>query len=361
MATQAQNYATIELLTPNGAEFRRVSTAPARPPRDDEIPLIDLTDLDGDLEARKSIAECVRKAAENTGFFYVQNYGIDHALIEDALSQAKAFFAQSLEQKTLLSPEYIGFGVGYRGINSSQINRTESGDRKETLAIQYDARYDPLHANTLPSASLDEDTARSHDLIWTHTSHLPGLRETTISFWVQRLQLARKLTRIFAFALDLLEDYFDALTTQPGADALYIHYPPPTSCATEKEKIDVGIGSHTDIQLFTLLWQDDLGGLQVLPNTEEWLDASPIPGTLVVNVGDFLQRLSSDRFRSTVHRVYNRAERSRYSMPFFFGFNADAVCEVVPTCAVEGNPAKYAPISCGEWRRQRFALASKMA
>lgn len=199
----------------------------------------------------------------------------------------------------------------------------------------------------------------SHDLIWSHTSHLKGLRETTISFWVQRLQLARKLTRIFALALDLPEHYFDGLTTHPGADALYIHYPPasPLSTATD---IDVGIGSHTDIQLFTLLWQDTLGGLQVLSSTSEWLDASPIPGTLVVNVGDFLQRLSNDRFRSTVHRVYNRTEKSRYSMPFFFGFNADAVCQTVPTCVSEGNPAKYQPISCGEWRRQRFALASKV-
>ena len=126
MPTQTQTYTTIELLTPSGPEFRRVSTAPARPPRDDEIPLIDLTGLDGDLEARKRIAEHVRNAAENTGFFYVQNHGIDYELIEDALSQAKAFFAQSLEEKEVLSPEYIGFGVGYRGVSSSQINRTES-------------------------------------------------------------------------------------------------------------------------------------------------------------------------------------------------------------------------------------------
>lgn len=236
-------------------------------------------------------------------------------------------------------------------------------DRKETFAIQYDARYDSLHASPSPNISTDDDTVKGHDLIWTRTSHLQGLRETTISFWAQRLQLARKLTRVFALALDLDENYFDSLTTEPGADALYIHYPPCLIApSVEKNKdIDVGIGSHTDIQLFTLLWQDDLGGLQVLSNTDEWLDASPIRGTLVVNVGDFLQRLSNDRFRSTVHRVYNRANTSRYSMPFFFGFNADAVCEVVPTCIGEGKPAKYPPISCGEWRKQRFALASKVA
>jgi hypothetical protein len=99
MATETQTYTTIELLTPNGAEIRRASTAPARSPWDDKIPLIDLTSLDGDLDARKRIAQHVRNAAQNTGFFYVQNHGIDHELIEDALTQAKAFFAQSPEQK----------------------------------------------------------------------------------------------------------------------------------------------------------------------------------------------------------------------------------------------------------------------
>lgn len=84
------------------------------------------------------------------------------------------------------------------------------------------------------------------------------------------------------------------------------------------------------------------------PETAEWLDAAPLPGTLVVNVGDFLQRLSNDRFRSTVHRVYNRSEKSRFSMPFFFGFDAEAVCEVVPTCVSAERPARYEGISCGE-------------
>lgn len=137
MATQAetQTYTTIELLTPDGPEFRRVSTAPARPPRDDEIPIIDLRDIDGDLDARIHIAEHVRKAAENTGFFYVQNYGIDSSVVADALSQAKAFFVQPLEKKELLVPERIGPGVGYRGVGSSQINRTESrGTRLELWA-----------------------------------------------------------------------------------------------------------------------------------------------------------------------------------------------------------------------------------
>ncbi|UPX20831.1 uncharacterized protein EKO05_0011048 [Ascochyta rabiei] len=351
-------YTTIELLTPNGPEFRRVSTAPARHPHSEEIPLIDFSSIDDDLEARKSIVEQVRKAAENTGFFYIYNHGIQDSLIQSALAQAKAFFEQPLENKAKLLPDCTGPGVGYRGVSSTQINRTESRDRKETFAIQYDQRYDPRHNVSPDITSADEETVRSHDLIWKRTQQLQGFQATTVSFWQERLQLARKLVRIFALALSLPETYFDDVTTTPGADALYIHYPPSPPHASD-ETIDVGIGSHTDIQLFTLLWQDNSGGLQVLANTDEWLDARPIEGTLVVNVGDFLQRLSNDKFRSTVHRVYNKTEQSRYSMPFCFGFNADAVCEVVPTCVDDERPPKYAPISCGEWRQQRFALATR--
>ncbi len=124
--TYKQTYTTIELLTPNGPEFRRVSTAPARPPRADEIPLIDLTNINDNIEARKKIAQEVRQAAENTGFFYIHNHGIDESLIQAALDETKAFFAQPLDMKEKLSRENTGPGMGYRAVNSTQINRTES-------------------------------------------------------------------------------------------------------------------------------------------------------------------------------------------------------------------------------------------
>lgn len=122
----------------------------------------------------------------------------------------------------------------------------------------------------------------------------------------------------------------------------------PKNTAPSGEAIDVGIGAHTDLQCFTLLWQDNVGGLQVLTKDGQWVKVPPIPDTFVVNIGDFLMRLSNDRFKSTVHRVYNYAEEDRYSMPFFFGFNFNEKCSVLPSCTDENNPPRYEPISCGE-------------
>ena len=80
---------------------------------------------------------------------------------------------------------------------------------------------------------------------------------------------------------------------------------------------------------FTMLWQDSIGGLEILNKNAEWIPAPPIEDTFVVNVGDWLQRVSNGRFVSTVHRVKKlTGDKPRYSMPFFFGLDYDAYCEV---------------------------------
>lgn len=93
----------------------------------------------------------------------------------------------------------------------------------------------------------------------------------------------------------------------------------PTRTQEEIQEKFVGLGSHTDLQLFTLLWQDSVGGLQVLTREGQWIKAPPIEGTLVVNIGDYMMRLCNDIYKSTVHRVTNESTQERVSMPFFFG------------------------------------------
>lgn len=121
-------YSQIKLLTLKGPEYRRASTAPPRAPTDEELPVIDLSAIDGTLEERKKIADKIRAAAQNTGFFYISNHGIPDDVIHNALVQAKTFFNQSEEDKMRISDAREGLKGydGYSGIKKSQINPAET-------------------------------------------------------------------------------------------------------------------------------------------------------------------------------------------------------------------------------------------
>lgn len=130
---ESTGYSTVELLTPNGPEFRRVSNAPPRLPTTDEMPVIDLSGIDGDLTARKAISSKIRAAAESTGFFYVRNHGIPEELIQAALAKTQQFFDQPLSEKEKVSGKLAGLSSGYLGVSGTQINKSET---KGTLTIR---------------------------------------------------------------------------------------------------------------------------------------------------------------------------------------------------------------------------------
>lgn len=111
---------------------------------------------------------------------------------------------------------------------------------------------------------------------------------------------------------------------------------------------------------FTILLQDDTGGLDVLNANAEWVPAPPIPGTFVVNIGDFLMRLTNDRFLSTVHRVKNVSGRDRYSMPFFFSFDMHAYVSVLPSCCTPDKPPKYEPITVSDASNSKGCVFESM-
>jgi isopenicillin N synthase-like dioxygenase len=347
------DFVKLELRTAYGPIYRDVSTKPSREARSDEIPIIDLTPLDGDGDARKALSEQIKHAATNTGFFYVQNHGVPEAAIQGGLEAAKMFFAQPLDKKQQVSKNLGKWFNGYSGNMTSKASPTEGWDIRESFSWRYEPQYDPDPKDPADVPAEVWPSIRGEQYVWDGSDHLDGFKEGCITYWQECLKLARKLVRIFALCLDLPENYFDDLTVYPGADGVFNYYPAVPE-GQESTKKDIGLGSHTDLQCFTLLWQDMNGGLQVLNNEGEWIMANPVENTFVVNIADYLQRLSNDKLKSTVHRVYNRATVDRYSMPFFYGFQFDQKCGVLPTCMGPDNPPKYEPISCGDWCQLRF-------
>lgn len=162
---------------------------------------------------------------------------------------------------------------------------------------------------------------------WSRTKTVPRFRPAVVAYWQSCLALARLLVRSFALSLDLAETFFDAKFSHPDAALALNYYPPllppgPPGGAGgggggpggPGGPDEVSIGSHTDFQLFTMLWQDSSGGLQVLNRQGQWVNAAPVDGTFVVNIADYLQRITNDRYTSTVHRAVNNSGMERISM-----------------------------------------------
>jgi isopenicillin N synthase-like dioxygenase len=205
---------------------------------------------------------------------------------------------------------------------------------------------------------------------------MPGFKQHVAAYYGQMLTLARRLVRLLAKVLHLREDYFDSAVVRPGAMLRLLKYP-----AQDAEEPDaLGIGAHvgaadganirghgidhtrqTDIEAFTILCQGEQPALQILNVDGQWIQAPPVRGTFVVNIGDMLARWSNDVFISTVHRVHNCTGSERYSVPFFFGPSYDTVLEPLATCLPEGGKAVYEPIVAGEyvWKRLAQSRLSK--
>lgn len=348
----------LKLRTAYGPVYRTVLNAPPRDCSADDIPIIDISGIYGDFAARKAVAEQIRRAAVTIGFFYITGHGIPQAAVDDALAQAKMFFGQPREVKDRVNQKRSKWFNGWNAPGSSRVNETESVDYRESFGMRYDPRYDLAVPDAAAIPAHIQAGFRAEEYVWEHTSNLPKFKPAVLAYWRACLALARRLIRVFALALDLPEGYFDEKTSHPDAAVALNYYPALPADVVAKEDA-VSIGSHTDLQCFTILWQDDNGGLQVLDRQGQWINARPIPGTFVVNIGDYLMRITNDRFVSTVHRAKNAGMRERYSMPFFFGFNFNETCGVLPSCVDDDHPAKYEPISCEEWVRLRFAQTTQ--
>jgi isopenicillin N synthase-like dioxygenase len=182
-------------------------------------------------------------------------------------------------------------------------------------------------------------------------SKQPEFRVTMMTYYLEVLAFSRKMMAIFALALDLPETYFDAATKFPMTGVRILHY--PAQPTTDGE--DIGLGAHTDYDLFTLVCQHDVPALEVLNANGIWIPAPPKPRTFVVNIGDFLQQITDYKFQSTVHRVVNKSGEERYSMPFFYSPDREATLAVLPTCREEGR--KYEEVNAGDYFRQRLLAA----
>ncbi|CAN0602930.1 unnamed protein product, partial [Ectocarpus sp. 12 AP-2014] len=180
---------------------------------------------------------------------------------------------------------------------------------------------------------------------------MDDFRQKLLTYHGEALAFGARIFQAFALALELPEDYFAPKITKPLAVARVLHYPPQEGKIDEKQ---IGIGAHSDYECFTILCTDEKAALQVLNAAGQWIEAPPVEGAFIVNVGDMMERWTNNYFKSTIHRAINRSGKQRYSIPLFFGTNPDVDIAVLESCQSPSNPPRYEPIQAGAYVEQRI-------
>lgn len=308
----------------------------------DSIPIIDFAAMAGsDCSAKARVAAEIRQACISAGFFYIINHGIEEATIEALFDQARRFFALPLDSKLTLRAKDVEHLIGY--VSMFEEGRDPAkGDLHEAFDYCTEA-----HATADITVQAD---FRSVSNRW--PADLPGFREALGDYSVRIRILTRQIFNAFALALGLEETHFASITDRPLSLGRILHY--PHQGAGDEDQI--GNGAHTDHECFTILRQDaNVQALQVCNKNGDWIDAPPLAGSFVVNIGDLMARWTNDLFTSTPHRVINKSGRARYSFPFFIGTNPDAIIDVLPSCISPEHPSKYQPIVASDYVQELIA------
>jgi isopenicillin N synthase-like dioxygenase len=307
------------------------------------VPIVDMTHLyDGtDAQARAVAAE-IRRASIEVGFFYVRGHAVSTQLMTDMLAAAQAFFARPETRKREI--QVNAAHRGYVPFAQTTLGHAYKPDLKESLNFAFPfTPDDPYLKDNKPLIGLNQ---------WPADDAL--LKRTAEAYYAGVFELGQKLLEGFALALDMDRQFFRSIYRHPLVRARLVHYPSQAEGTGEGQ---FGAAPHTDWGCITVLWQDDVGGLQVRNRSGQWIDAPPIEGTFVINIGDMLERWSNDLFVSTPHRVVNASGRERYSIPVFYDPDFETVVECLPNCSGAANPPKYPRTIAGEYITAQYDKA----
>jgi isopenicillin N synthase-like dioxygenase len=315
------------------------------------VPVIDCTPFtsDGRRGERAVVARAIGEACEQYGFLVVAGHGIAESTIQAMRDVSMTFFALPVAEKMkVVAPKAANVTRGYVPFQSKS-HSSELGmppDLMEKFIVsRFESEQDALAAGLRPgleewfSLNVWPEEPREMETVWHE-------------YFAAVSELARRMMSAFAVALGLAEDWFEDKIDQHFSSLAANHYPPQDRPPAPGQ---LRIAGHTDSGSLTLIPQDGAqGGLEIKhPASGRWLPVPSIPGTFVVNIGDLMAQWTNDRWVSTYHRVVNppqaESHRGRLSLPFFLQPNFDAVVECIPSCCSADRPAKYPPVTSGEW------------
>ncbi|MEO0466368.1 MAG: 2OG-Fe(II) oxygenase family protein [Pseudomonadota bacterium] len=266
-----------------------------------------------------AFADELGRSFRETGFAVIENHPVDATVIAGALEAASAFFALPLDQKMPFDDREGGGQRGYTAFGTENAKGKAEADQKEFWHLGRAGETGGMRAT--PSVPV-----------------VPGFDGATSALFQALDQMGQVLLQAVALHLGLERNWFTPRIDEGNSILRLLHYPPQTEPPPEGS---VRAGAHEDINVITLLLGADEAGLEVQHRSGEWLAVNPPEGSLVVNCGDMLDRLTGGILPSTTHRVVNpsaaRARFPRYSMPFFLHFEPDVVIDPLAQCLEEGG------------------------
>ncbi|MGI4894297.1 MAG: isopenicillin N synthase family dioxygenase [Janthinobacterium lividum] len=299
------------------------------------VPVVDITPyVQGGTEAqRAATAAALDTACRTVGFIQIVGHAIPAGVVDGLTAAVDDFFALPLEAK---------------GAYRSRANRGYTPPKSESLSLSLGVES-ATRMNDFFEAFNVGVPEQGENLWPVEAAHFrPGVE----AWFAEAGRVARVLTRVFADALDLPPTFFDEFTDH-SLDVLRMNnYALPAGTDVTLDGDLTGMGEHTDYGIVTVLWADQVRGLQVLDGDGDWHDVVPADGALLVNLGDLMARWTNERWMSTLHRVKppvvaGTIERRR-SAAFFHDGNRDAVIRAIPSCVAPGAEPLYPPITVGE-------------
>jgi isopenicillin N synthase-like dioxygenase len=292
------------------------------------------------------IAAEIGAAFTGSGFCYVRHHGVPEAVIEAARRTALDFFHLPLDEKLKAKPKEAV--RGFNAIGRTQMYGASRPDHKEYFQIGLELPHDdpavlagqPLRGpNQWPTA-------------------MPAFRDALTAYFDEIAACGREVLKAVALSLGAPSDVFADKYDKPLQRTQCVYYPPHP---VESGEDLFGVAPHTDYGCVTLLWQDEVGGLEVQDRSGAWTPAPPIPGTLVVNIGDLLARWSNGRYRSTPHRVTNRSGRERLSIATFYDPDYSAPVDAADLGLPPGEAADHPLVLAGDYIMGRIRASQAAA
>jgi isopenicillin N synthase-like dioxygenase len=306
------------------------------------VPTIDISPW-VDLSARRTVADEIDDACRRVGFMQIVGHGIAPRVLDGLAGAIDGFFGLPADTKNAY--RVPGANRGYSPPKSESLSLSLGVESATRMNDFFEAFNVGVEARSFTDLALDEADYGIN--VW---PEVPSFQRAVQEYFAEAGRVARVLTDIFCAALGFDPDFFRRITDH-SIDVLRMNnYALPAGTITLDGDL-TGMGEHTDYGIVTVLWADQVAGLQVLGADRQWHDVSPVDGALLVNLGDLTARITNDQWMSTLHRVkppiVDGTIQRRRSAAFFHDGNVDAVIATAPAFLDADAGLAYEPVTVG--------------